>query len=160
MVNFMRKHIIMMGYPKCCYRHLWLAIFVLLLAGCLRTGSTVSPRSQYVLLERSLQPEVLAPHEGLWTVSFDYTFEAQTPPDSTGTLWIDSELTLLNPGVKAVRLTMYFLDIDGRVLDRATFLNIKSSLGNPIVANHQYSTPAGTAAITFTGGTRGYKPTW
>src|SRR5690606_1853744 len=123
--------------------------------GFFRLGHVVSPVSRYVLQERSLQPEVIDPHEGVWTISFDYRFEAQTPPDSTGTLWMNSELTLLNPGVKFVRIFIFFLDADGRVLERATFLRISSFPDNPVVTHHQYTTPPGTAAVAFVGRTRG-----
>src|SRR5690606_33588053 len=107
MAIFVCQKAVMTSYLTCCYKQLRLATTVVLLTGCIPTGHVVSPVSRYVLQERSLQPEVIDPHEGVWTISFDYRFEAQTPPDSTGTLWMNSELTLLNPGVKFVRIFIF-----------------------------------------------------
>jgi hypothetical protein len=131
------------------FKYFCLAMFVLLLASCVRMGATVGPVSQYVLRERSLQPEVLP--QGLWTMSFEYRFEAQT-------LSMDSTLTLHNPGIKRVRLMIIFVDADNRALGETTLLNVSAFPTNPIITHHELPTPAGTVAIAFRGATRGGRP--
>src|SRR5690606_12156964 len=133
-----------MRWQRCSYSQLWLVIVVLAIAGCHRTGQIVSSRAKVVLQERSLQPEVINPLPELWTLSYDYSFEAPTSPEASGTLLVDSELTVVNPGLKSVRITMYFLDSDSRVLDTTTFLRMNEFPTNPVLTHHEITTPPGT----------------
>lgn len=151
--NAMRRHTFMMGMTGPYFRIVWLAIYATTLVGC---QSSAAPTSQYVLLERSLQPLVY--QAGLWTLSFEYGFESRTSSASTSSLKIDSTLTMHDPGVKAVRITLHFVDANNKILDSEVLLNVPQLTGNPIVTNRQFSTPPGTVAISFTSSTRGRKP--
>lgn len=152
----MQKSTNMMSVTGLHSKIIWLAFLAIFLGGCHSMITSVGPASQHILIEGSSQQ--LAYPTDLWTLSLEYRFEAETSSASTGSLQIGSTLTVHNPGVKAVRMEMHFVDANNRVLDSETLLNISPLSGSPIVTNHQFSTPAGTVAIAFTGGTRGRQP--
>lgn len=138
------------------HKQLWLALLAILLAGCSTRGNSILPIAQYVLAERSTQPEVYT--TGPWTMQFDYRFEAPGPGDSTGSLSVDSTLTINAPWVKRLRILISFVDTEGKVLEEVTFLEADDIPTTPLMTHHQFITPAGTTAIAFRGRTSGSMP--